>query len=268
MTAPLPPLIVGVSGHRDADAAEAVSARRSIRDLLRALQETVSGRARLIAASALAAGADQLFALEALQIGVAVIAPLPMAPAEYRSTFADPRSVAEFDALAGRVTCFCVADWPDSPPLRTDLPPVDAAFQRLGDTLDATCSVLAALWDGAFNDSPGGTGDTVGRRLARDTLPAPLYWIPTSRRFPGNARRRSDEPFFVGPRGPTGELSMMPTAQIHRLIRRACDGARSDHPDSNDADSPADLATLHALRKRLVQGAGLNFWLANRDVVG
>jgi hypothetical protein len=256
MTAPLPPLIVGVSGHRDADMAEAVSARRSIRDLLRGLQETISGRARLIAASALAAGADQLFALEALQIGITVIAPLPLAPDEYRATFSDPRSVAEFDALAGRVTCFCLADWQDSPPLRRDLPPVDAAFQRLGDTLDATCTVLAALWDGAFNDSPGGTGDTVARRLARDPLPAPIFWIPTSRSLAGHARRRSEQPFFIGPARPTGELCPVPAAQVHRLVRRACDGARSD-----EADSPADLPALDALRMRLRRGADLDRWL-------
>jgi hypothetical protein len=255
VTSSPPPIIVGVCGHRDLDEAQAAGARRSIGELLRGLQEALAGRARLIAASALAAGADQLFAQQALQIGLAVIAPLPLTPAAYRETFTDARAAAEFDALARKVTCFSVAEWPHSAPLRTDLPAVDAAFQRLGDTLDAASAVLVALWDGAFNDSPGGTGDTVGRRLERDPLSAPIFWIPASRAAAGRAHGvTAKPPGFIRPAHAHGELAPVRPAEIHRLLRLACDGA----------DSPADRPALDALRQRLLRAADLDRWLMRR----
>jgi len=252
----LPVIIIGVMGHRDVDEAHIASAAQSIHDLLHELQEITCGRARLIAASALAAGADQLFAREALSHGLDVIVPLPMMREEYRSTLADPNAVAVFDTLARQAQCFYVADWKEAPPLRTDLPAADAPYRRLGDVLDSTCAVLVAVWDGTFTGAVGGTGDTVARRLARDRPPAPIFWIPVSRRSGSHTRGSTNSrPGFIGAGPVPGELSQVAAADVHRMLRRACD----------NADSPADDESLKALRTRMGRAADLTHWLLRSD---
>jgi len=248
----LPVLMVGVTGHRDVRDADVPGAMGSIRTLLQELQDVTSERARLIAASPLAGGADQLFALEAQRTGVELIAPLPKMRDAYRATLGDRESERLFDALLAEHRSFYVGDWKESPSLRKDLPTAEGAYERLGDMLDSTCAVLVAVWDGVLGGAPGGTGDTVARRLARDPSPAPTFWVPLSRRSPAQSHPRTRmRPGFIrsGPR--PEELTGISAEDIYRRLRLAC----------ASTVRPADEPGIHAIRNRLGRAAELMKWL-------
>ena len=80
------PLIVAVTGHRDLVPSEVPEIRAQVRDFLNRLLSHYPERGVTVMSS-LAEGADQLVAEEALQLGIPVIAPLPMPREIYVSDF-------------------------------------------------------------------------------------------------------------------------------------------------------------------------------------
>lgn len=114
--------------------------------------------------SPLAEGADQLVAEEALQLGIPVIVPMPMARNLYVRDF-DAVNVREnFDYLSSRAaeiyelpvtpgnTIESISEYGDAR---------DQQYAQLGVFLSAHCHILLALWDGKENDKLGGTGQVV-----------------------------------------------------------------------------------------------------------
>ena len=75
------PLVVAVTGHRDLLPAELPAIRGRVRALILELRDAYPDRA-ITLMSALAEGADRLAAEEALDIGIPLVAVLPM-PREY-----------------------------------------------------------------------------------------------------------------------------------------------------------------------------------------
>lgn len=171
MTAPAS-FIIAVTGHRDLHPEDCVRVRAQ---LAAALDEIARTRpeARLDCLSALAAGADQLFAEEVLALQdrlgaqrVQLLVPLPMPESAYIESQEAPGSQAFRDSyLALRARAQEVFEVPSD----GDGPTTEAApYVRLADYLAARADLLIALWNGDTTAArqPGGTFDAVMRYLA------------------------------------------------------------------------------------------------------
>ena len=160
------PFIVGVSGHRDLDAAELPRLREAVTDFVRQLKAHLPDT-QLRMLVGMAAGADLLVAETALALGVDVEALLPMPLAQYATDF-DAQTLAFLQQLLQHPQLRCVelssdpaapagAAAAQSPAQR------DAMYAHLTNTLMRRTSLLLALWDGQPSRMPGGTADTVLR---------------------------------------------------------------------------------------------------------
>lgn len=163
--------VIAVSGHRALHADDCARARAQASAALEEIVLALPG-ARLDCLSALAAGADQLFAEQVLDVQarlgaerVRLLVPLPMPEAAYIESQERPGSTGFRDsylALRARAQeVFEVA--PDGGPLTGSAP-----YVRLSDYLAAKADLLVALWDGDTGAArqPGGTFDVVMRYLA------------------------------------------------------------------------------------------------------
>ena len=158
------PLVIAVTGHRDLKQSELGPIKEKVAAWLENLRERFPER-RLRVMSSLAEGSDQLVAEIALQLGIELIVPLPMAKAAYIQDFEDPEAVEKFEFLLQRSTESFVLvpsnrnalsqksslDWSDK----------DRQYAQLGVFLAAHCHILLALWDGKKSNRPGGTGHVV-----------------------------------------------------------------------------------------------------------
>lgn len=152
------PLVVGVTGHRDpSDPARlAEETRQRMQEIAQLWPEMPK-----VALSALADGADRIFARVALDLGWQLHVPLPMARDRYAEDFS-AASRAEFDSL-----CAAAAQLFQVPPL---LPEAAAerrelAYAAAGVYIARHCHVLFALWDGNPVMKAGGTTHVLACRL-------------------------------------------------------------------------------------------------------
>lgn len=236
------PLVVAVTGHRDLVAAQVPAIRERVRALVKGLRDAYPDRS-IVLMSAMAEGADRLVAAEALDIGIPLVAVLPMAREQYLQDFVTPESRAEFDRL-----CSAAADVFELPPVtRADgqaagVPSVDreAQYAQCGVFLCAHCHILLALWDGKASPRVGGTSQVVyfhhhdfmpgygapasSSRLAlTDDESDLVYHIVCSRNRPDGAPAEGLEPlavswFTTDEREP--RTSTMP-ARYQRVFKRA-----------------------------------------------
>lgn len=141
---------VGVTGHQLRPGIDWAWVERGLRDALTALDDVESG------VSSLAAGADQAFAGVALDLGIRVVAVVPLD--DYERYF-DDNSLRTYRRLIARCA-------------RVDLHhPGDPehAFLEAGRFIVRTCDLMFAVWDGEVAAGVGGTGDIVSyaRELGR-----------------------------------------------------------------------------------------------------
>lgn len=157
------PIVVAVTGHRDLVPAETPGIRERVRSFLRTLDDGhVPGGVRVM--SGLAEGADRLVADIALQLGIPVVATLPMPAELYLDDFETPASRAEFERLraaAAEVFELPVAIGSSRDALGRGNPGRARQYAQLGVFLSAHCHILLALWDGKRTDLLGGTGEVV-----------------------------------------------------------------------------------------------------------
>ena len=157
------PLVVAVTGHRDLLPAELPAIRGRVRALILELRDAYPDRA-ITLMSALAEGADRLAAEEALDIGIPLVAVLPMPREYYEQDFTAAGSRAEFDRL-----CNDAADVFELPLVEADGSPLpagsrvdrEAQYAQCGVFLCAHCHILLALWDGKPSSQVGGTSQVV-----------------------------------------------------------------------------------------------------------
>jgi hypothetical protein len=163
------PRTIAVSGHRELHADDRARTRAQLGVLL----DEMAQASPLDCLSALAAGADQLFAVEVLALQerlgrerVRLLAPLPMAEAAYIESQERPGSTAFRDSYTAlRARAQEVFEVPAAGgPLTGSAP-----YVRLADYIVAEADLLVALWDGDTGAArqPGGTFDAVMRFLAR-----------------------------------------------------------------------------------------------------
>lgn len=173
------PLMVAVTGHRDLVPAEVPAIRDRVRSLLgRLTAEDPDRRVRLM--SGLAEGADRLVADTALELGIPLIATLPMPAELYRNDFVAPESVAEFERLCSAADeIFELPIVPGHSPecLAPGSPARALQYAQLGVFLSAHCHILVAVWDGKPTEQLGGTADVV--RFHHDDV-MPGYTPPSA----------------------------------------------------------------------------------------
>jgi len=119
---------------------------------------------RLRVMSPLAEGADRLVAAVALELGIDLMVPLPMAKELYLDDFAIDASRDEFEALcaaAKEIFELPVAGGASLNDIASPGPARNRQYAQMGIFLCAHCHILLALWDGKLGDDMGGTGQVV-----------------------------------------------------------------------------------------------------------
>jgi len=134
---------IGVTGHRSLPESELPFLRRAISTFLQTQPYP------LVVFSCLAAGADQIFADEALKLDADLTAVIPCGG--YEGTMG--HSTADYERL--RDLASRREEFGDKFPK-----PSDQAYQQAGQTIVDECDVLLAVWDGKPG-GPGGTASTV-----------------------------------------------------------------------------------------------------------
>ncbi|NOX70573.1 MAG: hypothetical protein GXP15_15385 [Gammaproteobacteria bacterium] len=157
------PLIVAVTGHRDLVDGELAGIRATVRRFLKDLLQEYPDRGVSVM-TALAEGADQLVAEEALHLGIPLIVPLPMQRKLYLDDFGSTNSRERFEMLSSRAAE--IYELPVTPgnsleTIRQHGGNRDLQYAQLGVFLCAHCHILLALWDGKDNDKLGGTAQVV-----------------------------------------------------------------------------------------------------------
>src|SRR5437588_8453806 len=151
------PLVIGVTGHRDLREEDREQLKNAVREVLMGLRQQYPSTP-FVLLSPLAEGADRLVAEVALlpEIGVRLIAPLPMPKAMYEVDFEDPNSRAEFNRLLEQ------ADrWFEIPLVAAEAavshpgPERDQQYEAVGKYIARESQILIALWDGVNSDKVG-----------------------------------------------------------------------------------------------------------------
>lgn len=157
------PMIVAVTGHRDLVAEEIPAIRQRVSTFLTNLQREYPERGVTVM-SALAEGADQLVAEEAVKLKIPLVVPLPMSRQLYKKDFDNATAREKFELL-----CSKAAEIYELPLVAGNTiesidhygAARDQQYAQVGVFLCAHCHILLALWDGKENDKLGGTGQVV-----------------------------------------------------------------------------------------------------------
>jgi hypothetical protein len=163
-------LKVGVTGHRpNRLQIGELTVRERLHDVLSALAAGAQNAGRPvppIAVSALAEGADRLFAAVALELGYRLDVLLPFVSRDYETTFGDATTTDGYRALLDRAAHVTSLDGV--------LADATAAYEAVGRaTVDAS-DVLVTVWDGKPSAGRGGTADIIAYSLERGI---PVIWI-------------------------------------------------------------------------------------------
>lgn len=168
------PLTVGVTGHRAIRPEDVPALQKGVKASLTRLREQYP-HSPLLMLNSLAEGADQLCAQVALDMGIPLVAVLPMDRADYEKDFAGT-ALDSFRALLDRAERRFVAPAVEAVP---NAPHRDFYYRQAGIYVSSHCHVLLALWDGGSGkDSGCGTAEAVSFALHRDYHPrlsAPLF---------------------------------------------------------------------------------------------
>ncbi len=155
------PIVIGVTGYRQLKAADIPQLKQTVSQQLARLQATYPASS-FIMLNSLAAGADTLCAQAAVERGITLICPLPLAAADYRTDFT-PVQQKQFDALLKQAASVFVAPDTEARPSQTDR---SYSYRQAGIYIAAHSHLLLALWDGSAGKKGGcGSAETVGFML-------------------------------------------------------------------------------------------------------
>lgn len=162
-------LVVGVTGHRDLREEELPALRARVRGFFLSLRDAYPGLP-LTLLSPLAAGADQCVTAVALELGLRVIAILPVPAAMYRADFDHPLAQAAFDQqlAAAEVLELPLLHAGDADAVSRPGRARDLQYAQAGIFVSTHCHVLLALWDGVESGLLGGTAQVVAFHLQGD----------------------------------------------------------------------------------------------------
>ncbi len=157
-------LTIGVTGHRDLVAEEIPELKAIVRDFFVYLANEYSSL-ELQLITPLAEGSDSLVAEVALELGIALIVPLPMSQAHYEEDFTNTAALGFFRDALSQAKVIHLRTLPDAGEHSdTDL---DRAQQyaQVGVFTSNHSQILLSLWDGKPSNATGGTAGVVNYHL-------------------------------------------------------------------------------------------------------
>lgn len=164
MTESCIPIVIGVTGHRNLRTEETEPLRDLVARELKELQSAYP-HSSFWMLNSLAAGADQLCAQVALELGIRLICPLPMSEEEYAADFQDGER-EEFFRLLNRSQSFLC---PHQEPEQSGR---DYLYRQAGRYVASHCHILLALWDGN-EEKKDGCGTAAAVHCARNNWKEP-----------------------------------------------------------------------------------------------
>jgi len=192
-------LVVGVTGHRQLRPDDVPGLQARVRGFLQDLQSRFPDLP-LVVLTAMAEGSDQLAAQVGLEMGLRVVAPLPLPIELYRNDFEDPANLALLERQLQQMEILPLPLLRGSTVESVSVPGLarNQQYARAGIFVSGHCHILLALWDGKASGNMGGTaqvvryhlhGDMPGlieRRHAAETLLGPdqeniAYHLPVAR---------------------------------------------------------------------------------------
>jgi hypothetical protein len=217
------PLLIGVTGHRDIREDDVPQLRARVIQIFDEIRERCPNTP-LVVLSPLAEGADRIVAHAALDTGLRLIVPLPMAASDYERDFVTEFSRREFQQLLDRAEHVFVVDAPGIPKPETAQ---DSRYRQVGAFVVQNCHVLVALWDGIDSEFVGGTAEVVQaqrkgtpwRHLTADPLDppeaGPVYHVVTRR---ASNAQPDGEPFALRRLGPSQPTSGNSSWESHLRV--------------------------------------------------
>lgn len=162
-------LWVGVTAHRDPPAEVVPMLEHRVREVLERLQ-AAHPALPVAVMSGLAEGGDRIVARCALEMGLPVLAVLPMPEADYARDCRDAASVDELQRLLRQclVVTLPMAEGNTADARLDPGPARNRQYTQLGVFISSHCQLLLALWDGKASEAPGGTSDVVQYHLHGD----------------------------------------------------------------------------------------------------
>ncbi|OPX91640.1 MAG: hypothetical protein A4E53_00678 [Pelotomaculum sp. PtaB.Bin104] len=152
-------IVIGITGHRDLREEDILRLEKEICSIFQELKEKYPSTP-LVLLSPLAEGADRLAARSALNCGLKLIVPLPMAKEEYEKDFTTEKSIDEFNRLLKSAAAYF------------ELPPAGSLgsnrehnYNAVGAYIAQHSHILIALWDGIETNQVGGTAQVVKFKL-------------------------------------------------------------------------------------------------------
>ena len=151
------PIVVGVSGHRLLRPQDLPALQASVRELLSSLLARCP-QSPVVMLCSLAEGADLLCADAAEELGIPLIAALPLPREEYEKDFSS-EGKRRLDYHCARAEQVFVTPWTEeADPKRKSR---DDAFRQAGIYVSAHSHILLALWDGKPGKHGCGTAEAV-----------------------------------------------------------------------------------------------------------
>lgn len=151
-------MTLGVTGHQNIPRGIESEIRARVSKILRTLPPP------LHVVCSLAAGADQLVAGQALELGGHLDVVVPSKG--YERTFRTSDSRTTYETLLARASTRTTLPFPE---------PTEAAFWAAGQMVVQRSDRLLAIWDGKPARGLGGTADVVGYARARG-VPIDIVW--------------------------------------------------------------------------------------------
>lgn len=171
-------LTVGVTGHRPnrlhiGPARVAKRLETVLTEIRRGAQLAGLAASRLKAVSAVAEGADRMFAEAALALGFRLEALLPFNRIDYETTFSDPATTPSYRDLLRRAEH--IVELPSS------LDDSKAAYEAVGRAIVDRSDIMVAIWDGKPAAGRGGSPEIIEYAVRHGKA---VLWVDATRDRP------------------------------------------------------------------------------------
>ncbi len=151
------PVAIGISGHRAIRGEDVPALRTAVKEQLEAVRAACP-HSPLQVLTSLAEGADLLCAEAAAELGIPLVAVLPMEAGEYTKDFS-PEDKAAFERHCAAARQVLIA--PHTEPIPAEGVSTEYLYRQAGLYVSRHSHVLLALWDGREGRSGCGTAEAV-----------------------------------------------------------------------------------------------------------
>ena len=156
------PLTIGLIGHRKLPSQELDGIVAEFDDFLAGLLGSFKHTPILLLTS-LAEGADRIALHSRFRDSLTICAVFPFEIEDYKSDFQGEHSLKNFEDSLNRVDQCIEAFSSDSKSSQRNLD-----YRKCANWISDRSNILVAIWNGKFNDEPGGTSDTINHRMEKN----------------------------------------------------------------------------------------------------